>query len=163
MRAEAGGQRTVSGRLAAVVLVAATLAAQTRTLPPSQDDLFTWANADWLASTRIPDDRVSYGTFAEIVDRTEIQLRAIVEDVIAGRARVSGATRQQVTALYTSATDESRPAMPCIAARSGGSGTGKFAVATWTYGSTPLAWRAPRYRPFSFASASRNSFSPLSM
>jgi putative endopeptidase len=73
-----------------------------------QDDLFGHVNGAWVAATDVPADRVSSGTFADIADRTEAQLRAIVEDVVAGRARVGGATRQQVTALYRSANDEAR-------------------------------------------------------
>jgi predicted metalloendopeptidase len=73
-----------------------------------QDDLFASVNAEWLRTTDIPPDRVSYGTFGEISDRTETDLRVIVEDVIAGRARAAGATRQQIAALYESATGEAQ-------------------------------------------------------
>jgi predicted metalloendopeptidase len=73
-----------------------------------QDDLFAHANGVWLRGAAIPGDRVTDGAFAEIADATEAQLRTIVEDVIAGRTKVSGSTRQQVTALYQSAVDDAR-------------------------------------------------------
>jgi predicted metalloendopeptidase len=89
----------------------ALLLAALATLDPGvrpQDDLFASVNAEWLRTTDIPPDRVSYGTFGDIADRTEADLRVIVEDVIAGRTRAAGATRQQVAALYGSAIDETR-------------------------------------------------------
>lgn len=95
-------------RLAAVVLLCAAATAQAPTAVRPQDDLFGFVNAAWLTATAVPPDRVSDGAFAEIADRTEAQLRDIIEDAIAGRVKIAGAVRQQITALYTSATDEAR-------------------------------------------------------
>ena len=46
-----------------------------------QDDLYRFANGGWLQRTEIPPDRVSYGTFPELTDRTELQLREIIENL----------------------------------------------------------------------------------
>ena len=78
-----------------VVLVVAL----TRVQPPSsgldlgnfdprvrpQDDLFRAVNGGWLARTPIPPDRVTFGTFLELADKTESDLRAIIEGVAADR------------------------------------------------------------------------------
>ncbi len=114
-RPEAGRWRVVSGQLAAIVLLVGAAGAQSRTgfdaagLDRSVrpvDDLFAHANGVWLRSVEIPGDRVTYGTFAEVADRTEAELRTLVDDVIAGRVKAPGAARRQVTALYASAVDE---------------------------------------------------------
>jgi predicted metalloendopeptidase len=100
-----------------VLLVVVSAAAQTRSgsdvagldrsVRPA-DDLFAYANGVWLREVEIPGDRVTFGTFAEIADRTEVQLRTLVDDVIAGRVKVPRAARGQMTALYTSAIDETQ-------------------------------------------------------
>jgi putative endopeptidase len=81
------------------------LAGSDRSVRP-QDDLFAYVNGTWLRATEIPGDRVTYGTFAEVADRTEAQLRALVDDAIAGRVKMPGAARRQMAALYASAVDE---------------------------------------------------------
>ena len=56
----------------------------------------------------MPGDRVSYGAFAEIADRTERDLRAIIEEVAARPNRPRGSPAQQIADLYTSVVDEAR-------------------------------------------------------
>lgn len=51
-----------------------------RTVLP-QDDLYRYVNGGWLSRVAMPGDRVSYGAFAEIADRTELDLRQIIETV----------------------------------------------------------------------------------
>ena len=72
-----------------------------------QDDLFRAANGGWLARTPVPPDRVTYGTFIELADRTESDLRAIIEGVAADRDRQRG-TARQIADLYASLMDEAR-------------------------------------------------------
>ena len=73
-----------------------------------QDDLYRYVNGGWLARVAVPGDRVSYGAFTEISDRTERDLRAIIEDVVARPNRPRGSAAQQIADLYTSAVDEKR-------------------------------------------------------
>ena len=72
-----------------------------------QDNLYGHVNGGWLARTAMPGDRVSYGAFTEIADRTEADLRAIIEDLVA-RPRTRGSAAQQIADLYTSTVDEAR-------------------------------------------------------
>ena len=44
-----------------------------------QDDLFTYMNGKWLATTEIPADKSSWGTFAKLRDDIQPQLRSIIE------------------------------------------------------------------------------------
>jgi len=68
-----------------------------------QDDLYRFANGAWLQRTQIPPDRVSYGTFPELTDRTELYLREIIEN-LAGR----NATERKIRDFYASVMDERR-------------------------------------------------------
>ena len=54
-----------------------------RTVRP-QDDLFRAVNGGWLSRTPVPPDRVTYGTYLELADKTDADLRTIVERVALG-------------------------------------------------------------------------------
>jgi predicted metalloendopeptidase len=73
-----------------------------------QDDLYRHVNAGWLARVSIPGDRVTYGAFTELQDKTELDLRAIIEEVAARPNRPRGSTAQQIADLYASIVDEAR-------------------------------------------------------
>ena len=70
-----------------------------------QDDLFRYVNGAWLKRTVIPDDRVTYGAFAEIVDKTDLDLRRLIEETAARPNRPRGSPAQQIADLYTSMTN----------------------------------------------------------
>jgi predicted metalloendopeptidase len=72
-----------------------------------QDDLFRAVNGAWLARTPMPPDRVTYGAFLELADRTESDLRSIIERVAADRDRQRG-TARQIADLYASLMDQAR-------------------------------------------------------
>lgn len=91
-----------------VVTIAAALLVPSGAAVRPADDLYRHANAEWLAHTAMPSDRVTYGTFAELADRTEADVKSIVDAVIARRSRPAGSTWQQIADLYLSATDETR-------------------------------------------------------
>jgi putative endopeptidase len=71
-----------------------------------QDDMFRHVNGVWLARTDIPADRAVYGTFVEIADRTELDLRALVEELAASTDTGPDGTTQQVRDLYRAFMDE---------------------------------------------------------
>lgn len=73
-----------------------------------QDDLYTYVNAGWLRRTVIPVDRVTYGAFAELADKTESDLRQIIEEISARRDRPRGSPAQQIADLYASMLDVKR-------------------------------------------------------
>ncbi len=77
-----------------------------RTVRP-QDDLFRAANGGWLSRTPIPPDRVTYGTYLELADKTDADLRTIIEGVAADRERQRGSARQ-IADLYASLMDQGR-------------------------------------------------------
>ena len=73
-----------------------------------QDDLYRYVNGGWLARVVMPADRVSYGAFAELSDRTERDLREIIEEVAARPNRPRGSAAQQIADLYASVMDVAR-------------------------------------------------------
>src|SRR5262249_46854162 len=105
--------------LITLALAAAALAAQSSTpaaVPDfasrdpkvrPQDDLFTHVNTAWLTATPIPSDRVSYGTFIELADRAEMDVRIVVEELSTTPKR-AGSPSQQIADLYASVMDEAR-------------------------------------------------------
>src|SRR6476646_11013083 len=66
-----------------------------------QDDLYRFVNGRWLATTEIPSDRVAYGAFTELTEKTEADLRAIIEEAAATRPR-RGSPRKQIADFYAS-------------------------------------------------------------
>ncbi|MEU8900533.1 M13 family metallopeptidase [Nocardia sp. NPDC048505] len=65
-------------------------------------DLYRYVNGKWLGEYRLPPDKASYGTFAEVSDRTEAQLRDLVEAI---RHPAAGSEAQQVRDLYDAVLD----------------------------------------------------------
>ena len=68
-----------------------------------QDDLYRFVNGRWLDTTVIPADRVTYGTFAELADRAEHDVRRIIEQ-LDGRNQ----PQRQIRDLYASMMNEAR-------------------------------------------------------
>jgi predicted metalloendopeptidase len=73
-----------------------------------QDDLYGYVNGAWLKRARIPDDRVTYGAFAEITEKTDIELRAIIDEIAARPNRARGSAAQQIVDLYASTMNVAR-------------------------------------------------------
>lgn len=46
-----------------------------------QDDLYEFAVGGWLAATTIPEDRSQWGAFSELEERTEAQLKGLVDEI----------------------------------------------------------------------------------
>jgi putative endopeptidase len=116
--------RLRAGVLAVALLSGAT--ACTGTAPPSlapvesglllpgydrqvraQDDLFRFVNGQWLDTTEIPADRIRYGAFDALTDKSEHDLHAIIEDS-AARDGATGSPDQQIGDFYESFMDTTR-------------------------------------------------------
>ena len=68
------------------------------------DDFWTYANGNWAKRTAIAPDRTSVGAFITLTDLSEVQVRAIVEDV-AKTGGAAGTPAQQIGDLYASWMD----------------------------------------------------------
>ena len=77
-----------------------------RTVRP-QDDLFRFVNGGWLARTEIPADKPAYGGFYEAFDRSQEQLKVLVE-AAAAAPNAPGSDGQKIGDFYTAFMDEAR-------------------------------------------------------
>lgn len=73
------------------------------TLKPG-DDFYGYVNQGWLETTEIPGDRADYGTFSILFDRTQEQVRALIEEAAANDAQ-PGTDTQKVGDFYRSFTN----------------------------------------------------------
>ena len=71
-----------------------------------QDDLYRYVNGRWLDTTPIPDDRVSFSASSELTEKTNADIRAIIEELAAQPNRRAGSREQQIVDLYASMLDE---------------------------------------------------------
>ncbi len=70
-----------------------------------QDDFYRHVNGKWLATTQIPADKGTYGSFVALRDTVEEQLRALVDD-LPRYLPASDPDRQKILDLYASFMDE---------------------------------------------------------
>src|SRR5437016_10863685 len=70
-----------------------------------QDDLFRHVNGKWLKETVIPADRPAAGAFMDLRDRSEKQVRTIIEDAAKTK---DDADAQKISDLYLSFMDEAK-------------------------------------------------------
>lgn len=71
-----------------------------------QDDFFRHASGKWLDSTQIPPDRARYGSFDRLLELSEENLRAIVEELAAGKDLPANSDARKIADLYVSFVDE---------------------------------------------------------
>src|SRR5688572_3400089 len=70
------------------------------------DDFYRYVNGKWLDTTEIPPDKSYYGTVITVVEKTEADLHAIVDELAAGK-HAPGSVDQKVADLYSSWMDQS--------------------------------------------------------
>jgi predicted metalloendopeptidase len=73
-----------------------------------QDDLFRHVNGAWLARTEIPADKSSYGAFDILIDKTQEDLRGILENASKAANKTSGSDAQKIGDFYESFINEAR-------------------------------------------------------
>ena len=71
-----------------------------------QDDASRYLSGKWLAGDVIPADRASYGSFDALADMTELQLKAIVEELSAAKDLAAGSDERKVADLFRAFMDE---------------------------------------------------------
>ncbi|MFB7721449.1 M13 family metallopeptidase [Nocardia sp. NPDC056100] len=67
-----------------------------------QDDLYRFVNGKWLDEYQLPPDKTSFGTFDEVQDRVEEQLRDIITGIHDPK---SGTDEQKIRDLYDARLD----------------------------------------------------------
>jgi putative endopeptidase len=69
-----------------------------------QDDFYRFVNGGWLRRTQIPADVPSWGSFAELNEKSRQALRAILEDLVGSKASAGGEGRK-IADVYASFMD----------------------------------------------------------
>ncbi len=72
-----------------------------------QDDLFRYVNGGWIERVQIPADRGLYGSFVQLLDKSETDLRDIIEEAAKSDAPPGSETRK-IGDLYSSFMNEDR-------------------------------------------------------
>ncbi|MBO0852445.1 MAG: M13 family peptidase [Nocardia sp.] len=67
-----------------------------------QDDLYRHINGSWLRTFQLPPDKTSYGTFTEVSDRVQQQLREVIDGI---KDPSDGSEGQQIRDLYDARMD----------------------------------------------------------
>lgn len=75
-----------------------------------REDFFRYVNGTWLEETEIPADRSRYGSFDELREQAEEDLRVLVQDVSGAEDVEPGSARQMIRDFYRSYMDEERAA-----------------------------------------------------
>jgi putative endopeptidase len=70
-----------------------------------QDDLFLAMNGNWVKNTRIPADKSRWGTFDELRDRTDHEVRDLIEGLQATHP-ADGSNAQKINDYFRSYVDE---------------------------------------------------------
>ena len=70
-------------------------------------DFFRYVNGTWLKNFEIPADRASYGSFAMLREKSELQVRQIIEDLSKVEAE-PGSNAQKIGDLFRSFMTEER-------------------------------------------------------
>jgi len=70
-----------------------------------QDDLYLHMNGQWLVKTEIPADKSNYGAFTELLDKSEANLKTIIEEAAYSAVKEEGSENQKVGDFYLSYMD----------------------------------------------------------
>lgn len=73
-----------------------------------EDDFFQYLNGLWLKSVEIPADRASSGSFLQLRDNTQTQLRAIIEAAAQHPNPTADPDAKKISDFYASFMDESQ-------------------------------------------------------
>jgi predicted metalloendopeptidase len=73
-----------------------------------QDDLFEHVSGAWLKKTDIPSDKASYGSFDILFDKSQADLKAIVEAAAKSPNKAPGSDAQKIGDFYDSFMNEAK-------------------------------------------------------
>jgi len=85
----------------ALVFDPADLSADSR----PQDDFYAYVNGNWQARTEIPPEWPRYGVVIQLVEKTELQLRKLLQELLQ-QTPADDSEAQKINALYSSFMDE---------------------------------------------------------
>ncbi|HQI69611.1 MAG TPA: M13 family metallopeptidase [Bacteroidales bacterium] len=69
------------------------------------DDFFRYANGQWMKNNPIPDEYSIYGSFEELRETNNKQLRTIMEEAMTDKKAAKGSVKQKIADFYSSGMD----------------------------------------------------------
>jgi putative endopeptidase len=73
-----------------------------------QDDVYQYLNGKWLRDFQLPPDKGAYGSFTAIEDKTQIQLRRIVDGLDSAASGTADPDARKLADLYASFMNEAQ-------------------------------------------------------
>jgi endothelin-converting enzyme len=73
-----------------------------------KEDFYLYTNGKWLEKTEIPADKSNYGSFTQLHDDAQKNLKAIIERASANKAAANGSDEQKLRDFYNSYMDEAK-------------------------------------------------------
>jgi putative endopeptidase len=73
-----------------------------------QDDVYQYLNGKWLSDFQLPPDKGAYGSFTAIEDKTQIQLRRIVDGLDSAASGTADPDARKLADLYASFMNEAQ-------------------------------------------------------
>ena len=70
------------------------------------DDLFRYANGNWIDRNPVPADLISYSAVSEVQDSVDNRVKKIIEDAADSPSNNDGYEREMIGTFYTTAMDE---------------------------------------------------------
>jgi len=64
------------------------------------DDFYSYVNGAWLATAQIPADKSRFGAFDQLRDKSETDVKSILDELSAGEHPAAGSVKQKVLDLY---------------------------------------------------------------
>lgn len=71
-------------------------------------DFYKYVNGTWLTKTALPPDKAAYGSFVELADAAEANIRVLIESAATEPNRAAGTVPQQVGDFFESFMNEQR-------------------------------------------------------
>ncbi|TLU64871.1 peptidase M13 [Thalassotalea litorea] len=73
-----------------------------------QDDFYLYVNGGWLAAHPMPADKTAIGSFYDLRDKADEDVKAIIEELAAADTLATGSDEQKVADLFKSYMDEDK-------------------------------------------------------
>ncbi len=74
-----------------------------------QDDFFDYVNGKWVAENELPPDRARWGTFDMLREKSQEDVRTLIEEVSATQDAEPGSATQKIRDFYNAYMDSERP------------------------------------------------------
>ncbi|MDN3652627.1 M13 family metallopeptidase [Thalassotalea ponticola] len=71
-----------------------------------QDDFYLYVNGGWLKNTEMPSDKTAIGSFYDLRDKSDEDVKAIIEELASASDLKKGSDEQKVADLFNSFMDE---------------------------------------------------------